>query len=649
MMFPTSVPVLASSVCLIAALAAIPCRADAAWSSANSPNGKWVGGAVDGADLYAFEPQDHVYRSSDRGFSWQDISANTAGALQGCLAVKGGEAFLGALNGIYRRAGDGQAWTRVNTGLEDTTVQTLAFAAGGVLAGTGKNGHLYRSLDHGAHWTRLNASAEMGAVLAFAVDGAHIYAGTSKGVWHSPDDGATWTASQPSPDDPAAYGVVVKGRFLFARGRDNLYRSPDSGKTWNKLNPGTTTALPRFRSLDLIGSVLFATSPIDGLFRSGDDGDHWNRDTSFFYRYRQPGAFNILPLGSELFAATSYGIYRSADQGASWEAVNRGIASGTLDPLLRLPSGRLLAPVSNGMFSSPDLGTHWAPEPFDPYRVSSSMYVMGRYLHTGVYHTGIFRSTDGGATWESSPGEWSDQAFGRFQHFGSDLYVGNGNHRGILHSSDSGATWKQQGVDDGAVTYDLARIPAGLFAATDTGLYRFDANRNAWGYFPSSLGHTWVLELAVQGSALLAGTFSSGIWRSTDGGATWTQALDTAKARNIREILIAGGNAYAATDSGVFLSRDQGASWDPLNSGLPSDRAVQSLLLAGDTLVAGVYGQGIWKLHADGLPSAGRAWSRAAGPTALPAAHFPGRGKVGFSRPGSGQHRRYDAVGKATR
>jgi glyoxylase-like metal-dependent hydrolase (beta-lactamase superfamily II) len=110
--------------------------------------------------------------------------------------------------------------------------------------------------------------------------------------------------------------------------------------------------------------------------------------------------------------------------------------------------------------------------------------------------------------------------------------------------------------------------------------------------------------------------------------------------------LAAGPNAYAATDSGVFLSRDQGASWDALNSGLPSDRIVQSLLLVGDTLVAGVYGQGVWKRSADDLTSAARAWSRASGPAFPPAAYFSGRGKMGFLRPGPGKDRRYDAIGK---
>jgi photosystem II stability/assembly factor-like uncharacterized protein len=637
---------LASSAYLLAALFSIPIRADAAWNRANSPIGQWVDGVVDGADLYVFEAQEHVYRSQDRGLSWQDISAGTAGAIQACLAVEGGEAFLGTYNGIYRRAGDGSAWARVNTGLEDTTVQTLAFAGGGVLAGTGKYGQLYRSLDHGAHWTRLNASADMGAFLSLAVDGANLYAGTSEGVWHSPDEGATWTISRPSSNDPAANSVVVKGKLLFARTKSNLYRSPDSGKSWQRLEPGTTTANPGFQSLDAIGPTLFATTQVDGLFRSDDDGNTWTRDTSFFSRYRQPGAYSILPLGSDLFAATRYGVYRSADRGANWESANNGIAFGTLNPLLILPSGILLAPMINGMFASRDLGTHWAPVPFDPYRNSSSMHVMGRYLFSAGDRSGIFRSTDGGTTWAGSPGDWTYQTFGSFRHMGSDLYLGNPSNGGILHSSDSGATWELQRVDGDAVTFGLARTPSAIFAATDTGVYRYDAARNAWAYFPSSLGHTWVTELAVQGAALLAGTLTAGLWRSVDDGATWTQALDSARTHFIRVILAAGPNAYAATDSGVFLSRDQGASWDALNSGLPSDRIVQSLLLVGDTLVAGVYGQGVWKRSADDLTSAARAWSRASGPAFPPAAYFSGRGKMGFLRPGPGKDRRYDAIGK---
>jgi hypothetical protein len=55
-----------------------------------------------------------------------------------------------------------------------------------------------------------------------------------------------------------------------------------------------------------------------------------------------------------------------------------------------------------------------------------------------------------------------------------------------------------------------------------------------------------------------------------------------------------GENTFAGTDSGVFLSTNNGASWTAVNTGLTYPR-VQSLAVLGTNLFAGTYGGGVWR------------------------------------------------------
>src|SRR6185312_12851995 len=95
------------------------------------------------------------------------------------------------------------------------------------------------------------------------------------------------------------------------------------------------------------------------------------------------------------------------------------------------------------------------------------------------------------------------------------------------------------------------------------------------------------------------GDFAPYVFRTTDGGAHWTKIVagipnddlvrvvraDTEK----RELLFAG------TERGVYVSGDDGASWNTLQRNLPLV-SVRDLQVYDNDLIAGTYGRGIWSL-----------------------------------------------------
>src|SRR6267142_4561832 len=108
-----------------------------------------------------------------------------------------------------------------------------------------------------------------------------------------------------------------------------------------------------------------------------------------------------------------------------------------------------------------------------------------------------------------------------------------------------------------------------------------------------ALGHGVQVETVVWGGGIMekdvticVGTIGSGIWRSPDGGETWSRVRPSRYPENdVRALAVhprAPHRVYAGTDSGVYRSEDCGASWERLDSPM---NAMQTCALAIDPVV----------------------------------------------------------------
>jgi photosystem II stability/assembly factor-like uncharacterized protein len=97
---------------------------------------------------------------------------------------------------------------------------------------------------------------------------------------------------------------------------------------------------------------------------------------------------------------------------------------------------------------------------------------------------------------------------------------------------------------------------------------------------------------AAGGSNLFAGTNGNGILLSTDNGATWNPANTGLTSLTVRSIVFAGASVIAGAGNKVFLSSTYGASWVDASTGLPPRQvlalAVTSNAAGGTNIFAGV-------------------------------------------------------------
>lgn len=168
----------------------------------------------------------------------------------------------------------------------------------------------------------------------------------------------------------------------------------------------------------------------------------------------------------------------------------------------------------------------------------------------------------------------------------------------------AGAQWVQTNGPYGGDVRCMAIIPAGDATGTPTiflgtysgGVFRSTDRGTTWTGANSGLSHPAVSALAVSlssggtgGSTLFAGT-CGGIYRSTDAGASWEQASVGLMNMDTRSLAVSPGDGSAnhilagTAGGGVYLSTDNGETWR--STGIPN-ACVVSMVAGGTTLIAG--------------------------------------------------------------
>ena len=89
------------------------------------------------------------------------------------------------------------------------------------------------------------------------------------------------------------------------------------------------------------------------------------------------------------------------------------------------------------------------------------------------------------------------------------------------------------------------------------------------------------------------------IWRTDDFGETWTRIVggirEDAYVNSVREDPNRAGLLYAGTNHGVYISYDDGGSWQELNPDLP-DMPITDVIPEHDELAMASHGRGFWVL-----------------------------------------------------
>ncbi|MFH1009142.1 MAG: FlgD immunoglobulin-like domain containing protein [Candidatus Latescibacterota bacterium] len=412
-------------------------------------------------------------------------------------------------------------------------------------------------------WERVSPPLYGGCVTAIATDPADkdvIYAGTDGGGLFKSEDGArTWVrrAIAAGLVEESVYQIVIdpqNSNRIFAVTSDGFFMSSDAGDTWRDSTPkGTFVPIPNsMLLLDGVPEVILLSTENKGIFRSENEGASWE---NVYRSLRRTAGLMGNPLKkSQIFA----------------------VAEEVVGPYQRPELPRLV----NQFIKSDDSGRHWEPITLMYSEFSglpSFKIAPWGDFYLSIERQGVYRSADEGATWaiaypdagmQHGPRVWTApdstrtiflteegrvkkcradgarrhtvletenddwvRSMDRSKYSDGQILIGLNDH-GLWKSEDYGESWFRS--DRGIQGAEVKRIvpapndPNTFFVLFEDGLYATQDGGRTWhATEPPFRGNG-----SVHFNAMAIDPFDSrhvlvaadGLYRSGDGGKTWQEA-----------------------------------------------------------------------------------------------------------------------------
>jgi hypothetical protein len=587
-----------------------------------------------------------ILKSVDGGVTWTKTLDFGASSIKGVMDLAihpttPSTVFAATTDGVYRTTNSGATWTLIHNVVLANSLEfkpgdpnTLYVGSGNF--GTAGNG-IYRSTNANAAtptFTKLTSGlpATITGKIYLAVTPANpnmVYASigdnpdapmpTTDGLYRSINDGASWTAMRVGANSiigsqgwySHAVGVSNTNANLTIWGELNTFRSTNGGSThtqtgtWSLWNVNNTT----------IGTLM-----------EGVNDNYVHADVHRIICSPHDAT------GNTFFLCTDGGVFRTTDGGQNFQTLNGGLnttqiyANMAISPvnpnymLLGLQDNEAMvysgSPASRRIGNLGD-GFHAAIKSNGVVQIVESYYFNRR------------RSTNSGATFGAGSGAvpelacfnvpmvYSRQA-GSATMFAGTIF--------FKRSTDDGATWTNlnggaaiSGANNPIITMDAPTNSIVYFSTAPGGairsrLWRTTNGGTSFTEITGTLPDRYYSDIAVDPTdpnriaVSLSGFGSSHVYLSTNGGTSWTNigvGLPDVPANTVAFDPGSPGTLYVGNDIGVFYAHgvpvgpvgpSYSLAWTSYNEGFTDAIMVSDLLITSTGRIRlGSYGRGLWE------------------------------------------------------
>ncbi|HVN82133.1 MAG TPA: hypothetical protein VMW38_24325, partial [Terriglobia bacterium] len=536
-----------------------------------------------------------IFKTTNGGTTWTSLNAYWGADAKILIDPTNPNTVYLASGLVIKSTDAGVHWTVLNTKtsctdyvwdlvIDPKSTSTL-YVIMASTSGSQLNYYVLKSTDGGGNWTRLTWTA-----YGLAVDPTNdsiLYASNTAGVQKSTNGGSTWSpagAGLPPLSSIGVYGTVVVDpktpATLYVVAGNAVYKSTNSGDLWSNSSTGISGAGLTDPVIDPVNpGTLYvvgadSTSGLGTIYKTTNGGGQWSLLNlgipTASDQFVALGAANTATLYS---GTLSHGVLKSTNSGTTWAAKNSGLKADDNQMVLDSTNKNNIYVGINGLgvFQSTDGGSNWvsrnsglpslqvaglAISPVNPKVLYVSLLnaTVLDFGGTKLKLPGIFKSTDGAASWTATTTPPDNFGFSAPTRLAADPVDANGIYAlglatGVYHSTDGGTSW----------------------TVSNTGLPTTSAFPYSIVIDPQTPANLYLGMLSGSGSSPL-------VYKSTDSGSTWTASgSGLPNASGVWELgidpktpstLYAAVVATQTVNGGMFKSLDSAGSWTAANTGL---------------------------------------------------------------------------------
>jgi photosystem II stability/assembly factor-like uncharacterized protein len=587
-----------------------------------------------------------IWKSTNGGLNWTPLTDFEASLSTGAIAIDvssktravyygtGEATYSGASyygRGLLKSTNNGINWINYKNGLPNSTYFSRLIIRPGhsneLIAALGTSG-IYRSTDAGVNWYQVR-SGRCDDVL-FSLTGDTAYAiGSGQNMRVSYDGGASFPTQ-------IGTGITIgtRNHFAMCKSAPNIFYAS-----------------------------VYNSSGTVSVYKSTDRGNNFTQlDSSFNFSGGQAWYdfyMHVSPYNPDYAYVGTISIYRTTDGGTSFQNISSSggvhVDQHNMD-FHPTDSNKLFCVNDGGVWKSDDKGSSWMNLNTDLtltqfYRMTSDPS-NPNHLMGGTQDNGTQRTT-GSMNWTAAfGGDGGEVCFSRVDQ---KFILGESQNNGLVRSSNNGVSWANatSGLSgSGSWVAPILAHPdsLGIFYTARQQVFKSIDNGASWTAISSGTSGT-IREMAICKSKprLMYATSGSVLYRSEDGGLTFTQVSNGMPNRTITSVYFhpdstsvavvcfsgfGAGKVYkttndgvnwinisgdlpdtpindiliyypgystsiylAATDVGVFMTNNYGTNWVELANGLPNTVAIHLDYndISGKIRI-GTHGRGTWEI-----------------------------------------------------
>jgi len=576
------------TVFIICLMVLAPANAQNNWEPTNGPYGGSIYAITTTPNgmIYAGAGYGGVFKSSDKGLNWQN--AGLVGTVYSLFALSDSVIFAGTHSVYFYRTRDaGNTWQLKNNGLPAFSVTSMAYIQSKNYLFAATSNGIYRTDDQGENWVSMNANLpDLSVNGLLATTGGALFCGSQSGLYVSTDYGDNWapvTQGLPSTSVLVLTSDAQGNLFAGLGSNYGVYMSTNGGSGWSPA--GLSGKAIRSLAISPDG-IWYAGTWRTGLYVSSDMGSSWDA-ANLGSSPLSIQSLHVDQQSKEVYAGGIWsqgsGIYFSDDAGKNWESRNQGLAGIRVWRIAMNPStGSLYAGgYYNGLFRSQNQGGSWEPIG-EGMPENQSTFIRALAVHPsgtvfcGSGGGGLYRSRDDGNTWERIYGEPGYYVFVGAVAVRQDgiVFVGESANGGISRSGNEGDTWEDisNNLPDTTITCIAFNSDLDIYVGTGKdGVYRSTDDGKTWSAVGSDLRGLEVNDMAIDSQNRVFVTVNGQGVLVTDNNSDWLRVGETVLGSTNRPVAVNQADYIFTGLQNLWISKDRGSSWTLFDRGLETN------------------------------------------------------------------------------